>query len=65
MKEISPFNIQLQCNEFHGSFMFRLRKVAIIRLCMSDMYIGELCICSFTYGYKSLMDRVSVLHKGT
>ena len=43
--------------------MFRPRKVAIIMLCISHVYGGELYIRGFIYSYKRLKDEISASHK--
>jgi len=53
MKEIQPVNAQLYCGVCDGSYMFRLIKVAIIRLCKSEVYKGGLLVAILRVRFKA------------
>ena len=53
MKEIQPINSQLYCGVCDGNYMFRLSKVAIVRLCKSDVYKGELLVAILRVRFKA------------
>ena len=56
-------SVQLYCNKCDSSYMFRLRKAAIIMLCISHLYRSQLYILGLTYCYKMLMDKMSASRK--
>jgi len=53
MKEIQPVNVQLYCDVCDGSYMFRLGKVATIRLCKSEVYKGGLLVAILCVRFKA------------
>jgi hypothetical protein len=62
-RNITPVNVQLYYSDSDSSYMFRLRKAAIIRMRISEVRKGELCTCSLTYSCKMLMDATLALCK--
>ena len=55
---------QIYDSDYDSSYMFRLRKLSIIRLCVSEVQKGELYICSLsihTYSYKILIADTAAL----
>jgi hypothetical protein len=41
MEEIKHINAQLYFSNYDGGYMFRLRKVAIVRQCISEVQTGK------------------------
>jgi hypothetical protein len=57
-------SVQIYDSDYDRSYMFRLRNVSNIRLCVSEVQKGELYVCSLsthTYSYKTLIDDISAL----